>query len=350
MRLLILTQKVDKNDPVLGFFHRWIEEFALHCQNVKVICLERGDCTLPKNVQVYSLGKERRIGRLGYILNFYKYIWSMRKEYDAVFVHMNPEYLVLGGLFWKLINKPASLWYVHRKINPKLFVAEIFSHKIFTSVRESFKLKSKKVMYMGHGIEVEKYKGNDPDFSSVLKIYHIGRITNIKNIDIIIHSLKLLKDDAVASELHLVGVPITSLDNKIEIELRKLINDLGLEKFVFWEGAKPSNEALLGSSLTVNASPDGGMDKAVIEAVLSRRPTFVANNAFRDLYLEYWKVFSYTYRDPKALKDKITEFLSFDKERRFEIVRSLEDRARLEYDVRTLIERIMATYYEQASR
>lgn len=28
VKLLIITQKIDINDPILGFFHKWIEEFA----------------------------------------------------------------------------------------------------------------------------------------------------------------------------------------------------------------------------------------------------------------------------------------------------------------------------------
>jgi hypothetical protein len=31
-----------------------------------------------------------------------------------VFVHMNKEYVVLGGLFWHAWHKPISLWYNHR--------------------------------------------------------------------------------------------------------------------------------------------------------------------------------------------------------------------------------------------
>ena len=30
MNLLLITQKIDKDDPILGFFHRWVEEFAKH--------------------------------------------------------------------------------------------------------------------------------------------------------------------------------------------------------------------------------------------------------------------------------------------------------------------------------
>ena len=58
MRLLIVTQVVDQNDSVLGFFHRWIEEFAKNCEKVHVICLKESVHNLPENVAVHSLGKE----------------------------------------------------------------------------------------------------------------------------------------------------------------------------------------------------------------------------------------------------------------------------------------------------
>jgi len=41
MKLLIITQKVDINDDVLGFMHGWIAEFAKHCEKLTVICLQK---------------------------------------------------------------------------------------------------------------------------------------------------------------------------------------------------------------------------------------------------------------------------------------------------------------------
>ena len=79
MKLLIITQKVDINDDVLGFFHRWIEEFAKHCEKITVICLQKGEYNLPDNVKVLSLGKEGAMAKIKYALNFYKYIWQERK-------------------------------------------------------------------------------------------------------------------------------------------------------------------------------------------------------------------------------------------------------------------------------
>ena len=105
MKLLIVTQKVDENDSILGFFHGWIAEFAKHCESVIVICLEKGEHHLPQNVNVLSLGKERFevksqkskvLKKLTYAINFFKYIWQERKNYDVVFVHMNQEYVLLA--------------------------------------------------------------------------------------------------------------------------------------------------------------------------------------------------------------------------------------------------------------
>ena len=57
MRLLIITQKVDEDDPILGFFRRWIIEFSKHFEAVTVICLEEGKHVLPSNVKILSLEK-----------------------------------------------------------------------------------------------------------------------------------------------------------------------------------------------------------------------------------------------------------------------------------------------------
>src|SRR3989344_3874479 len=117
MKLLICTQVMDVSDPILGFFCRWVEEFAKHCEKVTVICLREGEHDLPDNVRIYSLGKKGKdsnrsstmiyhsASRLRYALRFWLLLWKVRKEYDAVFVHMNPEYMVLGSAWWRLWGK-----------------------------------------------------------------------------------------------------------------------------------------------------------------------------------------------------------------------------------------------------
>jgi len=155
MRLLIVTQVVDQGDSDLGFFVRWIQEFAKHAESIEVICLTKGSYSLPSNVRVHSLGKEVGASRFGYVVNFYRYIWRFRNNYDAVFVHMNPEYVILGGTFWRLSGKRIALWYTHKSVNLKLRLAEKLADIIFTASKESFRLKSRKVHVMRHGIDTD---------------------------------------------------------------------------------------------------------------------------------------------------------------------------------------------------
>ena len=57
MKLLIITQKVDENDQLLGFFIDWIRLFSEKFERIIIICLEKGVFELPENVEVISLGK-----------------------------------------------------------------------------------------------------------------------------------------------------------------------------------------------------------------------------------------------------------------------------------------------------
>ena len=153
MKLLICTQKVSLTDSNLGSFHRWISEFAKHCEQVSVICLEEGRHELPANVHVYSLGKERgTVSRVQYAFRFWRQMWRLRGQYDAVFVHMNPEYLIMGGGWWRITHKRVVLWYTHKSVNLRLRIGAFFASVICTASKESFRLSSNKVQVVGHGI------------------------------------------------------------------------------------------------------------------------------------------------------------------------------------------------------
>ena len=114
LKLLIITQAIDLDNPVLGFFHRWVGEFSKHNEKLTVICLEKGKYNLPANVEVLSLGKEEGSSRFKYLWCFYKYLWRERTNYDVVFVHMNQEYILLAGWWWRLTGKKVVLWRNHQ--------------------------------------------------------------------------------------------------------------------------------------------------------------------------------------------------------------------------------------------
>lgn len=357
MRLLITTQKVDSSDNVLGFFYHWLLEFSRHVESLTVICLEEGVHSLPNNVRVLSLGKKRYKlqttdyklqKRLLYVLNFYKHIWRHKNEYDAVFVHMNPEYVALGGFLWRLWRKKIGLWYVHRQVNLKLRIAEKLAHVIFSTTPEAFRLKSKKVYFLGHGIDFslfpQKQSLSTPDVGK-FEIVHVGRITPIKNLDILIEAaaiLKRIKNKEV--RIKIVGRAGRADDVEYEKHLKGLVKKLNIEDGVSFVGDVPFSrigEMYKEADLSVNLTPTGGMDKAVLESIASGTAALSANRAFADLFGEYKERLLYNERDAEDTARKIKVIMDMELRKRREMEVYLYKRAKERFDLHTLISRVI---------
>ena len=58
--------------------------------------LRKGEFNLPSNVRVLSLGKDRG-WKIKATFYFYIFTFYSTKDYDAVFVHMNPIWVVWGA-------------------------------------------------------------------------------------------------------------------------------------------------------------------------------------------------------------------------------------------------------------
>lgn len=317
MRLLILTQKVDINDNNLGFFHRWIEEFAKHRESVVVVCLQKGEYCLPPNVKVISLGKEKNAFKIKYLWNFYKYIFSERHNYDGVFVHMNKEYVLLGGLLWKLWHKKTALWYTHKAVSWQLKLAEKLVDKIFTASKESFRLPSKKVEITGHGIEVESFASapDSPRDNRRIKFLSVGRITPTKDYETIIRCLKEVNIEKI-KQYDIVGEPIKPSDKEYKALLEKLnkllhatVDNGGTQKVLLaFCGVKYADMPGVYRShdILIHASRTGSIDKVVLEALASGRLVITSSEAFVDLAKE-GLIYAFPAGDYKSLANKIEE-------------------------------------------
>jgi len=318
MKLLILTQKIDINDDVLGFFHGWVAEFAKHCEQVTVICLFQGEYDLPKNVKVLSLGKESSKCKLKYLFRFYKYIWQERKNYDSVFVHMNQVYVVLGGLFWKAWHKKISLWYTHKQVSLNLRIAEKFVDNIFTASKESFRLASDKVRVMGHGINIDIFRPlENKSENSVFKILTVGRISPIKDVKTLIRAVAELQ--ITNYELQIVGAAGTPEQEKYFQEVKELVRDLKIEDKVKFIGSVPNREVMRyyqNADLFVNMAPTGGLDKAILEAMACGLPVIVCNETMKEDLRSAGYELIFKHGDFKQLSQKIDEIFRIDMDER----------------------------------
>ncbi|MEK7511137.1 MAG: glycosyltransferase [Patescibacteria group bacterium] len=279
MRLLIVTQAVDQGHPVLGFFHEWLETFAAQCEQVEVICLYEGEHTLPAHVRVHSLGKEGGIQHpVIYAVRFLQLVWQLRHAYDAVFVHMNPEYVVLAGWFWRLTRKRIGLWYLHKSVTLRLRVAIFFASVVFTASPKSMRVETPKKRVVGHGLPVHRLPLLPaPAMQEPIQLLTIGRLSPVKRVELLIGALAHLPDTV---QLSIVGGAAGPSGEAYEATLREMVAELGLDARVQFAG--PQAPAALAawyerSHLFVHASDTGSLDKALLEALVRGVPVVTTN-------------------------------------------------------------------------
>lgn len=334
MKLLIITQKVDKNDAILGFFHSWIEEFSKHFENILVVCLERGEYELPGNVVVYSLGKDEGVSRSVYLRRFYYYIFKLQNDYDAVFVHMNPVYVILGGLFWRVWQKKITLWYTHKKVDWKLKVATLLSNKIFTASYESFRLKSKKINIIGHGIDTDFFTAGHEE--RTIPLLTVGRISLVKRLEVAISTMGILKNKEITYTI--VG---KDLPNKYLENLLKLCRSKDLTQKIFFEDAVThevlKNRYLQKADIFVHTSETGSLDKAVLEAMSCGVIPITSSEAFYDLLKEYKDILIFEKGSPETLAKKIETLLQIGNKEKEEIRKNLREKIVQNHNLHKLI-------------
>ena len=274
MRLCIVTQAVDREDPILGFFHRWIEEFARHCDHVIVIGQRVGEYAFPDNVEVFSLGKEERFSRLVQILRFFRLQWKLRKRYDVAFIHMTPIWAVIGMPIWFLLRTPLYLWYEARGGGVALRIAARTARKIFSASARGLPFPSSRNVVTGHGIDTTFFSPSGERESGL--IVSVGRITAAKHPE---QLLGVFRELPTSCRLVLAGAAITPTDRELLSRLRKNADDrITIRPFHQQE----TRDLLRRAQLFLHMS-DTGLDKAVLEAMACGCVVLSTGKVFQDM-------------------------------------------------------------------
>jgi glycosyltransferase involved in cell wall biosynthesis len=278
MKLLIVTQKIDKNDPVLGFFVRWVEGFAKYTESIIVICLEKGEYKLPENVKVLSLGKENGHSRLKYIHRFYKYIIGEQQNYDTVFIHMNQEYVILGGLFWRSWGKKVFFWRNHAKGNIFTRIAVFFSDGVFCTSPKSFTAKFAKTKIMPVGIDTEFFKPDPNVIREKDSVLMLGRISPVKKVLEFIDWVK--NKDLKAT----IAGPILADDKEYgKLVLKSLTPKI---KYIGPVDQEWARRLYQSHEIYANFTLAGSMDKTVVEAAACGAKLEVRNPDLKNFKVE----------------------------------------------------------------
>lgn len=348
MRVMMMTQVLDRHDQVLSFTHDWVEALAARVEHLVVVPVSAGHYSVPDNVTVASMGKERGAGRLGRASGFYSTLNQYVQQIDVLFAHMSPRYVLAAAPLAALYRKPITLWYTHRQASSELQLAVPLAQHIATAHATSFPIESPKVRPLGHGINTDVFTPDDTPPSEPPLIVSLARLSPIKRHESLIRAAALLRDqyDDPPARFVIAGGTLPGQTEDYARFLQSEIDRLRVGDRVTMWGAIPS-EAVPGvfneASLAFNGSPPGLFDKAALESMLCGVPTVVANDAFADVMGESTDQLCIPDGgDEAALAEKLHALLSLSPESRRELGMTLSERTATAHSLDQLMDRLVA--------
>lgn len=350
IQLLLITQKLDINDDLLGFMHDWVGEFARRSGQLTAIALGVGEYHLPENVRVLSLGKEKApiFKKIKYVFKFFNYIWRERRNYDSVLVHMNKEYMILGGIFWRLAGKKAVLWYNHKEGNFWSRLAGILAWRIFYTSKYSFfaRQELKKGRLMPVGVNSEAFKPQENSLPAPSSLLFLGRISPIKNPDILIEAAKILDEKGQNFALSFVGEAGRG-DLEYFSGLKSLAKELEAKGRIKFLGKISNQEApdfYQRHEIFINLTNSGSFDKTILEAMACGRLVLVSNRACEDFFNEeQQKLMMFQERNAKDLAEKIEGLLGLTVEEKQKLSVQMRKIVVARHSLRVLADKLFET-------
>jgi len=273
-KLIVVTQKADPEDPVLGATVPKLRALAARVDQLVVLAASSVPAALPENVRVHHFAagtKVLRGARFEAAL-----ARELRPKPIGVVAHMCPIYAVLAAPVVRPLSVPVVLWYVHHNVSPTLRLATQLSTRIASVDRESFPLATPKLDPIGHGIDVRAFACK-PARNGALRLLALGRYARVKRLEEVLAALP------PGASLTAHGPSLTPDDRAYRDELARRADRLGVDARL--EGPVPRARVpeLLAAHDALVSNTRGGADKVVLEAGAACRPALTSSRSFAPL-------------------------------------------------------------------
>lgn len=358
MRLLFVTQVLDRQDAVLGFVSRWVEGLSKAAEQVRVVALEVGDTSgLPANVDWVE------IGRRGSIRRFLRYrkalLGAFGEGYDGVLTHMVPRYSTVAAPYARRAGAAHFLWYTHKGVDRRLLSALDVVDGAFTASNESLRVDSPKKIVTGHGIDAAHFEGaRSAPMPGRMRLLSVGRVTPSKDPLTVIQAVDRLRGGGQDVTLTWAGGALARGDSEYGAMLSQEIERRSLEDAVSFVGEVPYPKVpdlYRKADLFVNASKTGSVDKVVLEAMAASLPFVSCNESIPPVLSGSLSgradrdVYAFTAGDPESLASAIQGWIETPGETLAQRSKGLAALVRKEHDVDSLMQRLVARMEQQLS-
>jgi glycosyltransferase involved in cell wall biosynthesis len=347
MRLLVFNLATDADDPILGFATGWLTALAKRVELIRVITMRAGRVMVPRNVVVYSVGKEKGYSEPRRAIEFYRHLGRVVRtdRVDVCFSHMIPIFTVMAAPVLRAKGIPIVTWHAHPSRTLTLKAAHHVSDRIVTSIPTAYPYRRDKLTVVGQGIDTGLFipDGLPPESPPI--VLCVGRLSPVKDHATLLRAAHRLRSKTNQPfRVVILGGPGRTEDENYVNQLRRLVDDLAIRDLI--EFHQPETMARIPEwyrrcTVHVNLTPSGFADKVAWEAMACGRPSVAANEGFRDTFGKSAELLLFRYGDPDDLANRLEALLTAPQVEMARIGLELRDRVVERHSLDRLAEKLL---------
>ena len=279
MKLIVVTQQVDPASPVLGATVAKLRALAARVDELVVLADSAVDGVLPENARVRLFRSGTKLGRGGRFESALVAELARRPRPAAVLAHMCPIYAVLAAPLARPLGTRVLLWFTHWRASGLLRIGERVSTTVVSVDRDSFPLSSKKLVAIGHGIDLTAFRCAERHRGEGIRLLALGRTSPAKGLETVIRAVAEVPEATLIAH----GPSLTDEERRHRRELDSLVSQLDVrDRVTLGEPVSRERvpELMAGVDALVNNMRAGAPDKVVYEAAATCLPVLASNPVF----------------------------------------------------------------------
>src|SRR5665213_1097764 len=262
-KLIFATQKLDSRDPILAATVQKVHALAARVDELVVLCDSAEPGIAPANVRVHEFGATTQLSRGARFAR--ALAGELTQRPDAFLAHMIPLYVLVAAPLLKPLRVPIGLWYSHPKGHSLVRAANVAANVVFSVNSMTFPLDSRKLVAIGHGIDVAEFAcADEREAHEGVRALVLGRYSPIKGVDTILRAAALAGEAGLHVRVEAHGATGSDVNDAHKATLDTLARELGVDAVL--ADAVPRSgipELFARADVLLNATDGASADKVV---------------------------------------------------------------------------------------